>query len=103
MRCSISRTFLTPETRTHMATRCAWASTPRNWLSPRACLAMTRTRPYRKALPIAEARRRLDEGAGSQWDARIVGAFLRLLETTLLGVPEPLPLPVQHPAIEKAA
>ena len=64
---------------------------------------MTTTRPYRKALPMAEARRRLDEGAGSQWDARIVGAFLRLLETTLLGVPEPLPLPVQHPAIEKAA
>ncbi len=46
--------------------------------------AMTTTRPYRKALPVAEARRRLIEGAGSQWDARIVTAFLRLLETTPL-------------------
>jgi HD-GYP domain-containing protein (c-di-GMP phosphodiesterase class II) len=68
--------------------------------------AMTTTRPYRKALPIAEARRRLSEGAGSQWDARIVTAFLRLLETTPLGQPEPLPLlvsvlPIEHE--EKAA
>jgi len=64
--------------------------------------AMTTTRPYRKALPVAEARRRLIEGAGSQWDARIVTAFLRLLETTPLGQPEPLPLPV-HPAEQQAA
>jgi len=64
--------------------------------------AMTTTRPYRKALPIAEARRRLSEGAGTQWDARIVTAFLRLLEATPLGQPEPLPLPV-HAAAEKAA
>ena len=64
--------------------------------------AMTTTRPYRKALPVAEARRRLSEGAGSQWDARIVTAFLRLLETTPLGQPEPLPLPVLA-AAEKAA
>ena len=64
--------------------------------------AMTTTRPYRKALPIAEARRRLQEGAGSQWDARIVTAFLRLLETTPLGHPEPLPLSFQ-PAEQQAA
>ena len=64
--------------------------------------AMTTTRPYRKALPVAEARRRLEEGAGSQWDARIVTAFLRLLETTPLGQPEPLPLPFQ-PAEQQAA
>jgi HD-GYP domain-containing protein (c-di-GMP phosphodiesterase class II) len=64
--------------------------------------AMTTTRPYRQALPLAEARRRLQEGAGSQWDARIVAAFLHLLETTPLGVPEPLPLPVA-PAGLKAA
>jgi HD-GYP domain-containing protein (c-di-GMP phosphodiesterase class II) len=56
--------------------------------------AMTTTRPYRKALPVAEARRRLSEGAGTQWDARIVTAFLRLLETTPFGQPEPLPLPI---------
>jgi HD-GYP domain-containing protein (c-di-GMP phosphodiesterase class II) len=64
--------------------------------------AMTTTRPYRKALPVAEARRRLNDGAGTQWDARIVAAFLRLLETTPLGQPEPLPLPLQ-PTAQKAA
>lgn len=32
--------------------------------------AMTTTRPYRKGLPIAEAYRRLAEGAGTQWDPR---------------------------------
>ncbi len=63
--------------------------------------AMTTTRPYRKALPVAEARRRLSEGAGTQWDTRIVAAFLRLLETTPLGQPEPVPLPV-HAAAEAA-
>jgi HD-GYP domain-containing protein (c-di-GMP phosphodiesterase class II) len=56
--------------------------------------AMTTTRPYRKALPVAEARRRLDEGAGTQWDARIVATFLHLLDTTSLGQPEPIALPL---------
>jgi HD-GYP domain-containing protein (c-di-GMP phosphodiesterase class II) len=64
--------------------------------------AMTTTRPYRKALPLAEARRRLEGGAGSQWDARIVSAFLRLLDTTPLGLPEPLELPLA-PTAQKAA
>ncbi|HYU19155.1 MAG TPA: HD-GYP domain-containing protein [Chloroflexota bacterium] len=41
--------------------------------------AMTSTRPYRDALPHEEAVRRLREGAGSQWDARLVGAFLDML------------------------
>lgn len=54
--------------------------------------AMTTTRPYRSALPIAEAYRRLRKGAGTQWDARVVTAFLHLLDTTPLGQPEPLPL-----------
>jgi putative nucleotidyltransferase with HDIG domain len=54
--------------------------------------AMTTTRPYRKALPLAEARRRLEEGAGSQWDARIVSAFIYLLDTTSLAESEPTPL-----------
>jgi HD-GYP domain-containing protein (c-di-GMP phosphodiesterase class II) len=57
--------------------------------------AMTTTRPYRKALPVAEAHRRLVEGAGSQWDARIVNAFLELLETTPLVRQEPISLPNQ--------
>jgi putative nucleotidyltransferase with HDIG domain len=54
--------------------------------------AMTTTRPYRTALPLAEAKRRLAEGAGSQWDPRCIAAFLKLLETTPLGQPEPTQL-----------
>ena len=41
--------------------------------------AMTTTRPYRDALPVAEARRRLLEGAGSQFDPAIVEVCLRVL------------------------
>ena len=37
--------------------------------------AMTTTRPYRKALDQAEAIRRLEEGAGTQWEASIVEAY----------------------------
>jgi len=42
--------------------------------------AMTTTRPYRDALPHAEAVRRLRAGAGRQWDARVVDAFIALME-----------------------
>jgi HD-GYP domain-containing protein (c-di-GMP phosphodiesterase class II) len=42
--------------------------------------AMTTTRPYRVALGHAEAVRRLSEGAGVQWDPRVVSAFLELLD-----------------------
>ena len=42
--------------------------------------AMTTDRPYRGRLAIAEARRRLEEGAGSQFDPSVVAAFVRLLE-----------------------
>src|SRR3981081_736217 len=55
--------------------------------------AMTTTRPHRQALPVAEAYRRLQESAGTQWDARVVTAFLHLLDTTPLGRPAPLVLP----------
>jgi HD-GYP domain-containing protein (c-di-GMP phosphodiesterase class II) len=55
--------------------------------------AMTTTRPYRKALPVAEAHRRLAEGAGTQWDPRVISVFLELLENTTLGQQEPLALP----------
>jgi len=41
--------------------------------------AMTSDRPYRQALPQAEAVRRLLAGAGSQWDPRVVLTFLELL------------------------
>ena len=42
--------------------------------------AMTTTRPYREALPVEEARRRLIEAAGSQFDPAIVEVCLRVLE-----------------------
>ena len=54
--------------------------------------AMTTTRPYRNAMPIYEAYRRLEESSGAQWDARVITAFLHLLDTTPLGRTEPLSL-----------
>jgi HD-GYP domain-containing protein (c-di-GMP phosphodiesterase class II) len=39
--------------------------------------AMTTPRPYRKGLTVGEARAHLERGAGSQWDAHCVQAFLR--------------------------
>src|SRR6266542_2685231 len=42
--------------------------------------AMTEDRPYRAALSAAEARRRLLEGAGSQFDSECVSALLTALE-----------------------
>lgn len=41
--------------------------------------AMTADRPYRRALPEAEARAELLGGAGAQFDARVVEAFLGVL------------------------
>jgi putative two-component system response regulator len=40
--------------------------------------AMTTDRPYRRALSEREAARRLEHGAGSQWDPRLVDVFLTL-------------------------
>ncbi len=42
--------------------------------------AMTTTRPYRDALPVEEARRRLREAAGTQFDPAVVEACLRVLD-----------------------
>jgi diguanylate cyclase (GGDEF)-like protein len=42
--------------------------------------AMTADRPYRRALPESEARSELVRGAGSQFDAEVVAAFLRVLD-----------------------
>ncbi|HEX5466311.1 MAG TPA: diguanylate cyclase [Candidatus Limnocylindrales bacterium] len=50
--------------------------------------AMTTTRPYRKALSIEEALRRLQDAADSQLDPRLVTAFVQGIETA----PHP-PLP----------
>jgi HD-GYP domain-containing protein (c-di-GMP phosphodiesterase class II) len=40
--------------------------------------AMTTDRPYRRALPVDEACKRLREAAGTQFDPRVVEAFLSL-------------------------
>jgi HD-GYP domain-containing protein (c-di-GMP phosphodiesterase class II) len=44
---------------------------------------------------VAEARKRLAEGAGSQWEPRAIRVFLELLETTPLGQHEPVALPTR--------
>jgi diguanylate cyclase (GGDEF)-like protein len=50
--------------------------------------AMTTTRPYRKAMPIEEALKRLGDAAGTQLDERFTAVFIHGLET----VPDaPLP------------
>ncbi len=41
--------------------------------------AMTSSRTYRSALPVHEARRRVREGSGTQFDPRIAAAFDRVL------------------------
>ena len=48
-----------------------------------AYAALTADRPYRKAYGAAEARRILEEGAGSQWDPACVAAFLAALPARL--------------------
>jgi GAF domain-containing protein len=42
--------------------------------------AMTSDRPYREALPVDEAMRRLREGGGSQFDPAVVDAFCELMQ-----------------------
>jgi putative two-component system response regulator len=42
--------------------------------------AMTSDRPYRAALPLDEAIRRLRDGAGTQWDPEIVGVFVETVD-----------------------
>jgi HD-GYP domain-containing protein (c-di-GMP phosphodiesterase class II) len=41
---------------------------------------MTTDRPYRRKLSVEEARRRLETGSGTQFDPRVVAAFLGLLD-----------------------
>jgi HD-GYP domain-containing protein (c-di-GMP phosphodiesterase class II) len=50
--------------------------------------AMTTTRPYRKAISVEEALRRLGDVAGTQLDEQLAGLFIRGIETL---VDAPLP------------
>ncbi|HUN29512.1 MAG TPA: HD-GYP domain-containing protein [Alphaproteobacteria bacterium] len=49
--------------------------------------AMTTDRPYRDALTLDEARRRLSEGAAVQWCARCIGAIIELIDAGKLVPP----------------
>jgi diguanylate cyclase (GGDEF)-like protein len=49
--------------------------------------AMTTDRPYRRRLSVAEACRRLREGAGTQFDPVVVDVFLRLARDVQLAEP----------------
>lgn len=42
--------------------------------------AMTSDRPYRKALPVSEAIEEIKKGSGTQFDPKIVTAFVKVLE-----------------------
>jgi diguanylate cyclase (GGDEF)-like protein len=56
--------------------------------------AMTTDRPYRKRLPVAEALRRLQEAAGTQFDPRVVEVCSRVLATRGAGAsPSAIPGP----------
>ena len=44
--------------------------------------AMTFDRPYRKAMPIAEALAEIERNSGSQFDPEVVVAFTRLIRRT---------------------
>ncbi len=41
--------------------------------------AMTSTRPYRLCMPREKAERILQNGAGKQWDAKLIDAFFEVL------------------------
>jgi HD-GYP domain-containing protein (c-di-GMP phosphodiesterase class II) len=51
--------------------------------------AMTTDRPYRKRLSTAEARRRLSEAAGTQFDSGVVDVFLSISWDASVGEPQP--------------
>jgi diguanylate cyclase (GGDEF)-like protein len=52
--------------------------------------AMTTTRPYRKALTVAEALHRLRDASGTQLDPRLVTAFVDAIEADTPGLPADL-------------
>ncbi len=63
--------------------------------------AMTSDRPYRSSMPLEKAFSILQEGAGSQWDAEIVEAFLKITPD-IVRIRESYrrpPLPVRKPKV----
>ena len=64
--------------------------------------AMTTTRPYRKALEITEARKRLLDGGGVQWDTKCVEAIVALIDAGSVAPPSAMVLgrrlSASHPA-----
>ncbi|HEV7809851.1 MAG TPA: HD domain-containing phosphohydrolase [Candidatus Limnocylindrales bacterium] len=68
--------------------------------------AMTTTRPYRKALSVDEALRRLEDAAGTQLDERLVAAFVAGIrsdvDAPLPGVPNTTPARIWTPADQVA-
>lgn len=48
--------------------------------------AMVSDRPYRKGLPPAEAKRRLIESSGTQFDPEVVNCFLKIVDSELPAV-----------------
>ncbi len=64
--------------------------------------AMTSDRPYRMGMPLEKALAILQQGAGTQWDAELVDAFLRILPDILKirdSYQRP-PLPVRKPQLD---
>jgi putative two-component system response regulator len=52
--------------------------------------AMVSTRPYREALSLDEARQRLADGAGTQWEPGLVEIFTGLLDGGLMRQIDPM-------------
>ncbi|MDP9016855.1 MAG: HD-GYP domain-containing protein [Candidatus Eremiobacteraeota bacterium] len=52
--------------------------------------AMTTDRPYRRALSVETARAELLKGAGTQWDAECVHAFIELIDSGAVVPPPPI-------------
>ncbi len=48
--------------------------------------AMVSNRPYRKGLPVEEAKRRLVQGSGTQFDPQVVQCFLQIADSELPAV-----------------
>jgi HD-GYP domain-containing protein (c-di-GMP phosphodiesterase class II) len=78
--------------------------------------AMARNRPYRKALPEEKVYSILREGAGTQWDPRIITAFFEVLDEIkqlcassqqqareIFGLVQPSPTAAVPPAVDEIA